>query len=67
MPPHFLQSSHHYIRFSILPPCDDELILRKIFQNALQQAFGVVTASMYLDILWVAEDGSGIVVRVGSR
>ena len=36
-------------------------------QDALLQSFGLTSANVYVDILWLAEDGSEIVVRVSSR
>jgi hypothetical protein len=42
----------------------DALTLRKAIQDAVSRAFGLVHAGTYADILWVAEDGSEMVMRV---
>ena len=60
-----LTSSYHYVRFSISPPTNDALTVRKTLQDALMQSFGLVSANTYIDVLWLAEDGSEVVVRVG--
>ncbi|OCH92559.1 hypothetical protein OBBRIDRAFT_726545 [Obba rivulosa] len=59
-----MEPSHHYIRFSISPPSADALSLRKALQDALAQAFGLVAANTYVDVLWLADDGAEAVVRV---
>jgi hypothetical protein len=61
---HILQSPNHYIRFSISPPCEDALTLRKSIQDGLTQTFGITSSNTYMDILWIAEDGSETVIRV---
>ena len=60
-------STNHYLRFAISPACPDELTVRKAFQDALLQSFGLTSANIYLDILWLAEDGAEVVVRITSR
>ncbi|OBZ74277.1 hypothetical protein A0H81_05507 [Grifola frondosa] len=65
MPPRQLSSTYHYIRFSVSPPCPDELTLRKSIQDSLGQSFGVVSSHTYVDVLWLADDGSEMVVRIG--
>ncbi|TCD67748.1 hypothetical protein EIP91_011990 [Steccherinum ochraceum] len=60
-----LKTSYHYIRFSVSPPTSDALKIRKTVQDALMQSFGLVAANTYMDVLWLAEDGSEIVLRVG--
>lgn len=62
-----LTSSYHYVRFSISPPTNDALTVRKTLQDALMQSFGLVSANTYMDVLWLAEDGSEVVIRVGER
>lgn len=57
-------SSNHYIRFSVSPPTQDALTLRKALQDTLNQSFGTTSSSIYLDILWVASDGGQFVIRV---
>lgn len=60
-----LPSSHRYIRFAVFPPCADALTLRKTIQDALGQSFGLVYSHTYVDVLWLAEDGTALVVRMG--
>ncbi|KAI0772421.1 hypothetical protein BD413DRAFT_691913 [Trametes elegans] len=62
-----LSSSHRYIRFSISPPCADALTLRKTIQDALGQSFGIVSSHTYVDILWTADDGTEVVVRIAEN
>ncbi|GJE88983.1 hypothetical protein PsYK624_050710 [Phanerochaete sordida] len=57
---------NHYIRFALSPATSDGLAIRKTLQDALLQAFGLTCANTYVDILWLAEDGGEVVVRVGS-
>lgn len=64
MAQHLLQTSNHYIRLSITPPSSDALTIRKAIQDALTQTFGVISSSTYLDILWIADDGSETAIRV---
>jgi hypothetical protein len=59
---HTLPPEHHYILFSISPPCD-ALAIRKALQDSLAQSFGVTSSNTYLDILWVADPGVAAVVR----
>ncbi|EMD30906.1 hypothetical protein CERSUDRAFT_100878 [Gelatoporia subvermispora B] len=59
-----MEPANHYIRFSVSPPNTDALTLRKALQDALSQTFGLVAANTYIDILWVAEDGTEVVLRV---
>lgn len=63
--PRRLPSSHRYIRFAVSPPCTDALTLRKTIQDALGQSFGLVSSHTYVDVLWLADDGTAIVVRIG--
>lgn len=62
-----LPSTYHYIRFSVAPACTDALSIRKSIQDAFAQVFGLVSASTHVDILWVAHDGSEVVVRLAER
>lgn len=59
-----MSNGYHYILFSIVPSTPDPFAIRHAMQNALIQAFGIVGGSLYVDVLWVAEDGSETVVRV---
>ncbi|KAF8900667.1 hypothetical protein CPB85DRAFT_155404 [Mucidula mucida] len=59
---------HHYILFSLQPSTAtttiDPFTIRQVMNNALIQTFGVVGGSIYIDVLWVAQDGSETVVKV---
>src|ERR1700730_16069663 len=57
---------YHYVCFSISPSTEDTLTLRKILQDALASVFGSTRSGAYLDLLWVNEDGSEMVVRIGN-
>lgn len=59
-----LQPASHFVRFSITPACVDDLSARKTIQDALLQAFGLTSANLYIDLLWLAEDGTEAVIRV---
>lgn len=59
-----VHSSKHYILFSVSPPSTDALRLRKHLSDALDQAFGTTSAAVNIDVLWIAEDGKELVVRV---
>ncbi|EPS98907.1 hypothetical protein FOMPIDRAFT_1125433 [Fomitopsis schrenkii] len=61
---HTLPSTYHYIRFSVAPACTDALSIRKSIQDAFAHAFGLVSASTHVDVLWLADDGSEVVVRL---
>ncbi|EJF60152.1 hypothetical protein DICSQDRAFT_155904 [Dichomitus squalens LYAD-421 SS1] len=63
--PRRLSPAHHYIRFGVSPPCTDPLTIRKGIQDALGQSFGLVSSHTYLDIIWLADDGTALVVRIG--
>ncbi|KAH9886749.1 hypothetical protein C8Q73DRAFT_657803 [Cubamyces lactineus] len=65
--PQKLPSSHRYIRFAVSPPSTDVLLLRKLIQDALGQSFGLVSSHTYLDILSLSDDGTTLVVRIGSN
>ena len=65
--PRRLSPAHHYIRFGVSPACTDLLIIRKTIQDALGQTFGLVSSHTYLDILWLAQDGTALVIRIGPR
>ena len=67
MQPQLLKSDQHYVRFSVDPPTTDALTVRKALQDALLQSFGLTAANIYIDILWIAEGGGEVVIRVGSR
>lgn len=51
----------------MIPPCSDALTLRKSIQDALGHSFGIVYSNTYVDVLWVAEDGSEMVIRIAER
>ncbi|RDX47654.1 hypothetical protein OH76DRAFT_1405715 [Lentinus brumalis] len=63
--PRRLTSDYHYIRFSVSPASTDILTIRKSIQDALGQSFGLVSSHTYVDVLWIANDGSEVVVRIG--
>lgn len=60
-------TGNHYLRLAVTPPRADGLSVRKTLQDALLQSFGLTSANTYIDVLWLAEDGAEVVVRVGSR
>ncbi|KAL4254698.1 hypothetical protein ABKN59_004442 [Abortiporus biennis] len=66
-PPHPLTTTNHYIRFKFEPACSDAFTVRKLLQDALLQTFGMTSANIYMDVLWFAEDGSEVVVRVNAN
>ncbi|KAF5376733.1 hypothetical protein D9615_007892 [Tricholomella constricta] len=62
---HSLPTQYHYVRIAVAPVTGrDALGLRKAVQDALTQTFGVTSAALYVDFLWVAEDGGQFVIRV---
>ncbi|KAI0742877.1 hypothetical protein C8Q80DRAFT_1109328 [Daedaleopsis nitida] len=65
MPSRRLTPYYHYIRFAVSPPCRDILTIRKTTQDALGQSFGLVSSHTYIDILWLADDGAAVVLRLG--
>ncbi|CAL1698211.1 unnamed protein product [Somion occarium] len=66
MPPQSLANDYHYIRLSVNPPSTEALSLRKAMQDALSQSFGLISANTYIDVLWLSDDGSQMVVRVSN-
>ncbi|KAG2757710.1 hypothetical protein P692DRAFT_201734647, partial [Suillus brevipes Sb2] len=64
---HPLSNNHSYILLSINPPCADALKLRKAMQDGLMETFGVTASGTYLDILWIAESGSEVVIRLAEK
>ncbi len=58
---------YNYMRFSVSPKTADTLSLRQAIQSALVQTFGIAGGSIYLDILWVVEDGNEMVLRTNER
>ena len=55
---------YYYLRFKIIPPTKDVLMIRKTISDCLVQNFGSTVASIYLDILWIDDsdrddDGDG--------
>ncbi|KAI0673144.1 hypothetical protein C8Q78DRAFT_970490 [Trametes maxima] len=65
--PRRLSSTHRYIRFAVSPPSADALTLRKTMQDALGQAFGIVSSHTYIDILWLSDGGDALVVRIAEN
>ena len=64
---HTLPSTYHYVRLAVAPACADALSIRKAIQDAFTQTFGLVSASTHVDVLWLADDGSEVVVRLAER
>jgi hypothetical protein len=64
---HPLSNNHSYILLSINPPCADALKLRKAMQDGLMETFGITASGTYLDILWIAESGSEVVIRLAEK
>lgn len=64
---HPLSNNHSYILLSINPPCADALKLRKAMQDGLMETFGITASGTYLDILWIAESGSEVVIRLSEK
>ena len=56
--------NNHYLRVSIKPPTPDVLTIRKSISDALTQTFGQTSAMTYLDIFWINDEGSSVVIRV---
>jgi len=64
---HPFSKKYSYIHLSITPPCTDALKIRKTMQDGLAEAFGVTASGTYLDILWIAEVGSDIIIRLAAE
>jgi len=64
---HPFSKKNSYVHFSIKPPCTDALKIRKTMQDCLVEAFGVTASGTYLDILWIAEDGSNVIIRLAAE
>lgn len=58
---------YRYIRFSVTPGITEPLFLKKRFEDALMQCFGLSRAGMYIEILRIAESGEEVVVRVAEE
>lgn len=58
---------YRYIRFKITPGISEPLFLKKRFEDALMQSFGLSRAGMYIDILRIAESGEEVVLRVAEE
>ncbi|KAJ7576900.1 hypothetical protein C8J56DRAFT_799242 [Mycena floridula] len=56
--------NRQYLRLSVSPATTDLLSLRQAIQVSLAQMFGEVMANVYLDILWVAEEGTAMIIGV---
>ncbi|GLB44477.1 hypothetical protein LshimejAT787_1701040 [Lyophyllum shimeji] len=63
---HSLATPYHYIRIAVgrINPQRDALSLRKTLQDAITQTFGITSSAVYVDVLWMAEDGGHCVLRV---
>ncbi|KAJ3762537.1 hypothetical protein EV360DRAFT_35499 [Lentinula raphanica] len=57
-------SDHHYLRFEVQPKVTSELSIRQTIHRALLESFGLTGGTIYLDVLWVSEDGLEMVIRV---
>jgi hypothetical protein len=64
---HPFSKKQTYIMLSINPPCADALKLRKAMQDGLTETFGITASGTYLDILWIAESGSEVVIRLSEE
>jgi hypothetical protein len=64
---HPFSKKQTYIMLSINPPCADALRLRKVMQDGLTETFGITASGTYLDILWIAESGSEVVIRLSEE
>lgn len=63
---HSLPTLYHYIHIAIAPanPDRDALSLRKTLQEAITQTFGITSSALYVDVLWMAQDGGRSVIRI---
>ena len=64
MQPTTVVSNNHYLCVSIKPPTPDVLTIRKSISDALAQSFGQTSATTYLDIVWINDEGSSAAIRV---
>ncbi|KAG1852124.1 hypothetical protein DFJ58DRAFT_416287 [Suillus subalutaceus] len=64
---HPFSKKQSYILLSINPPCADALKLRKAMQDGLMETFGITASGTYLDILWIAESGLEVVIRLSEE
>lgn len=58
---------NHYMRLSLSPSNTNDFFVRKALQNALGQTFGLTSAGIQLDVLWLAEDGTEVVIRAPGK
>ncbi|KAF9529118.1 hypothetical protein CPB83DRAFT_284683 [Crepidotus variabilis] len=58
------QSDYYYIRYSIAPPTQDGLTIRKVLAEAITQSFGMSAEGIYIDILWIKPSGEECAVRL---
>jgi len=58
-----LNSDSQYLHFSANAAFSDVLIVRKVLSDALTQQFGMTSAGIHLDILWLKDDGSEFIIR----
>jgi len=54
----------HYLLLSMNPPTQDVLTIRKTISDALELSFGMTFFAVYIDILWVDNEGAKSVIRV---
>ncbi|KAE9401842.1 hypothetical protein BT96DRAFT_1089496 [Gymnopus androsaceus JB14] len=59
-----LKSNHHYLHLALQPRVPGALSIRQSIHEALLESFGITGGSIHLDVLWVSDDGSEIVLRV---
>ncbi|KAG7445241.1 uncharacterized protein BT62DRAFT_897249, partial [Guyanagaster necrorhizus] len=57
-----MNTKYHYMQFSVSPKISNVLSVHQAIQSTLIQVFGVADRSIYLDILWVAEEGNETVI-----
>ncbi|TFK71229.1 hypothetical protein BDN72DRAFT_837985 [Pluteus cervinus] len=55
---------YHYLRLSLSPPTQDIFRIRKVLETALTQSFGITAAGTQLDVLWLADTGEEVIIRV---
>jgi len=55
---------NHYLLLSMTPATQDILTIRKTISDALELSFGMTFSAIYIDILWVDNEGAKSVIRV---
>ncbi|KAK0187740.1 hypothetical protein F5146DRAFT_934572, partial [Armillaria mellea] len=56
-----------HVRFSASPKTEDPLSFRQAIQCTLVQTSNIAGSSIYLDVLWVVDDGDEMVSRTTKR